>query len=257
MEQKPWCLFTSAGDRNAIGPWLAGDVRRRWDLVTAYYGEDDRRFSEIERASAYSFRAKGGKFQNLKKLVARNPCFFEPYSHVWVCDDDIRMSPGQIDEAFAIVQSLDFWVAQPSFAAGGKNAHAMTVSCAPECDYRIVNFVEVGAAIFRRDKLMEFLNVYDGSLTGRGIDHWYANVLRANDSWKFAVIDKVQVTNPHDEEKGGREIDRLQPLEERRAAWDELRTRLGLVEYPPRVFASRRLADGGAANWAGLGQSGG
>jgi hypothetical protein len=244
MEQKLWCLFTSAGDKNAIGLWLAGDGRRRWDLVSAYYGEDDQRFSEIERASAYSFRVKGGKFQNLKKLVAQSPRFFEPYSYVWVCDDDIRMSPAEIDEAFAITQAQDFWVAQPSFAASGKNAHAITISRSPECDYRIVNFVEVSVPIFRCDKLMEFLDVYDGSLTGRGIDYWYANALRANDSWKFAIIDKVQVTNPHDAEKGGREIDRLQPFEERRAAWHELRTRLGLVEYPPRVFASCRLATG-------------
>jgi hypothetical protein len=241
MEQKPWCLFTSAGDRNAVGLWLVGGAARRWDLVMAYYGDDDERFSNIARASSHSFRAKGGKFQNLKKLIIRNPRFFDCYSHVWVCDDDIRMSPEQIEEAFAITQAQDFWVAQPSFTTSGKNAHAMTVSLAPQWDYRIVNFVEVGVALFRRDKLMEFLQVYDGSLTGRGIDYWYANVLGANESRKFAIIDKVQVTNPHDEEKGGREIDRLQPLEGRRAAWDEVRTRLGLVEFPPRVFACYRL----------------
>jgi len=40
-EQRRWCLFTSADDKNAIRLWLAGDTPRRWDLVAAYYGDDN------------------------------------------------------------------------------------------------------------------------------------------------------------------------------------------------------------------------
>jgi hypothetical protein len=243
MGRRPWCLFTSAGDHDAIGLWLQGGGVRRWDLVAAYYGDDPAQFARIERASDHAFRSKGGKFQNLKRLVRQSPRFFEPYSHVWVCDDDIRISPAAIDELFAIAQGQGFSVAQPSFAPGGKNAHAMTVSRAPHCDFRIVNFVEVGVPLFRRDKLMEFLAVYDGSLTGWGIDYWYASVLQANARRNFAIIDRVEVVNPHDEEKGGREIDRLQTMDERRIAWEALRERLGLMEHPHRVFEECELPE--------------
>jgi chitin disaccharide deacetylase len=239
-QQRRWCLFTSAGDKNAIRLWLKGDTPRRWDLVVAYYGNDDHEFSEISKSSSYAFHTKGAKFQNLKKLVVQNPRFFDQYSYVWVCDDDIRMSAAQIDEAFAITEFFEFWVAQP--ALQGKIAHPITSYAGPQCDYRIVNFVEVGVAIFRRDKLAEFLTVYDGSLVGWGIDYWYMNFFKANEFGRFAIIDKVQVINPHDEEKGGREIDRLQPSSLRKAAWIDAMAKHGIVELPMRAFAYCRIA---------------
>ena len=110
-EQRRWCLFTSAGDRSAIRRWVAGDAPRRWDLVAAYYDDDDDEFSEISKLCSYAFRTKGSKFQNLKKLITEHPGFFDRYSHVWVCDDDIVMSMPQINEAFDITEKLGFWVA--------------------------------------------------------------------------------------------------------------------------------------------------
>jgi chitin disaccharide deacetylase len=249
-----WCIFTSAGNHNAIRLWLKGDQPRRWDLVTAYYADDDQEFSEISAMSSYAFRTKGGKFQNLKKLTAQNPKFFDQYSYVWVCDDDIRMSAVQIDEAFAITERFEFWIAQPAFLPEGKNSHPMTIYAGPHCDYRIVNYIETGAPIFRRDKLVEFLAVYDGSLTGFGIDYWFMNFFRANELGRFshllgrnalgrfAIIDKVQVINPHDDEKGGREIERLQPAPLRVAAYAEAMAKYGLVHFRHKVFASRKIS---------------
>jgi hypothetical protein len=240
--QRPWCLFTSAGDKNAIRLWLDGAAHRRWDLVIAYYGDNDHEFSEITKASSYAFRTKGAKFQNLKKLVERHPQFFAPYSHVWVCDDDIKMSSAQIEEAFAITERFDFWVAQPAFRPEGKISHWITCYAGAHCDYRIVNYVEMGVPIFRRDKFSEFLSVYDGSLAGYGVEIWYTNFFKANEFGRLAIIDKVQVINPFDEEKGGREIDRLQPAAERMAAWLETKKKYGLVEFPHKVFSYCKMA---------------
>jgi hypothetical protein len=237
-----WCLFTSAGDRNSIRLWLDGNDQRRWDFVVAYYGDSDQEFAALAKSATHAFRQKGGKFQNLKKLVEQNPQFFAPYSHVFVCDDDIQMSPAQIEEAFAITETMEFWVAQPAFRPEGKISYWINCCAGPLWDYRIVNYVEVTAPIFRRDKLIEFLDIYDGSLVGWGVDYWYANVFQANDFARFAIIDKVPVTNPRDEEKGGREIDRLQSTQERRAAWAAVRLRLGLTEFPHKVFSYSKLA---------------
>jgi len=220
-QQKRWCIFTSAGDHNAIRLWVQGDMPRRWDLIVAYYGDNERVFAEINKISANAFRAKGGKFQILKKLMVQRPRCLDQYSHVWVCDDDIRMSAAQINEAFAIAEVFKFWVAQPSFLQEGKISHEITRYAGPQCDYRIVNFIEENVPIFSRVKLMEFLRVYDGSLTGWGIDHWYmnlfgahklgriTNLFRKNRMGLFAIINKIAVTNPLDEEKGGNELDRL------------------------------------------------
>ena len=184
----------------------------------------------------------------------RSPRCLDQYSHVWVCDDDIRMSVGQINEAFAIAEFFKFWVAQPSFLQEGKISHEITRYAGPQCDYRIVNFIEENVPIFSRVKLMEFLRAYDGSLTGWGIDHWYmnlfgahklgrvTNLFRKNRMGLFAIINKIAVINPLDEEKGGNELDRLQSLPLRLAAWREAKTKYGLVEIHPKVFADCKIS---------------
>jgi hypothetical protein len=182
-QQKRWCIFTSAGDHNAIR-----------------------------------------------------------LSHVWVSDDDIRMSAAQIHEAFAIAEFFKFWVAQPSFLQEGKISHLITRYAGPQCDYRIVNFIEENVPIFSRVKLIEFMRAYDGSLTGWGIDYWYLNLFGENGIGRFAIIDKVTVINPQDEEKGGGELDRLQLLPLRLAAWREAKAKYGLVEIQPEVFASCKIS---------------
>lgn len=239
--QGRWCIFTSVGDYNSIRGWFEGGESRKWDLIIAYYGNNEREFLELREVANYAFRTKGGKFQNLKKFAAEQPGFFERYSYIWVCDDDIRMSITQINEAFAITELLGFWIAQPAFHPAGKNAHPVTIHAGSQSDYRTVNFIEVGVPIFRQDRLADFLEVYDGSLTGWGIDWWYMNLFAANkldsianlfaslfkpsELGRFAVIDKVQVINPHAEEKGGSEIDRLQPGHLRGAAWAEVKAK--------------------------------
>ena len=254
-----WCIFTSVGDHNAVRTWLEGGEPRRWDLIIAYYGNNEREFLELRKASDYAFRARGGKFQNLKKFVVQQPSFFERYSYIWVCDDDIRMSVTQINEAFAIAELLGLWIAQPAFRPEGKNSHPLTVYAGAQCDYRIVNFVELGVPIFRRDKLAEFLEFYDGSLTGWGIDFWYMNFFGANklgsaanlissffrpsELGRFAIIDRVQVINPHPQEKGGSEIDRLQPRDLRVAMWEEVKAKYRLAEFPIRSFVRCKIDD--------------
>ena len=242
-EQRRWCLFTSAGDKNAIRLWLAGDTPRRWDLVAAYYGDDDDEFATISELCSYAFRTKGGKFQNLKKLITEHPQFFDRYSHVWVCDDDIVMSRPQINEAFDITERLGFWVAQPADRREGRNSHWITCFAGPSWDYRIVNFVEVRMPIFRRDKLIEFLAVYDGSLVGAGIEYWFANLFKADEFGRFAIIDKVQVINPRTRDKGESEIDRLQAWHLRYASMLKAAKKYGFAEdRPHKVFAYCKLA---------------
>jgi hypothetical protein len=242
-EQRCWCLFTSAGDKSAIRLWLAGDAPRRWDLVAAYYGDDDDEFAAISNLCSYAFRSKGGKFQNLKKLITEHPAFFDRYSHVWVCDNDILMSSSQINEAFEITQRLGCWVAQPADLPEGRNSHWITCFAGSSWDYRIVNFVEVRMPIFRRDKLTEFLAVYDGSLVGAGIEYWFANFFKADEFGRFVIIDKVQVINPRNKDKGGSEIERLQPPELRTAAWMKTAEKYGFLEdRQPKVFAYCKFA---------------
>jgi hypothetical protein len=210
--------------------------------VVAYYGDSDREFSELSELCNYSYRTNGFKYQNLKKLLVEDPRFFDRYSHVWACDDDIVMSTPQINQAFELTDELGFWVAQPALLGEGRNSHWITCFAGPHWDYRIVNFVENGLAIFRRDKLIEFLTIYDGALIGFGIDWWYGNLFQADEFGRFAIIDKIRVINPRHRDKGGGEIERQRAWPLREADWEKVRTKYGLAEYPHKVFAYCKLA---------------
>jgi hypothetical protein len=63
--ERRWCVFTSAGDKNVVRRWLESDAPQRWDLVVAYYGDNEHGFAEIRNLSSYSFRSKGSKFQKI------------------------------------------------------------------------------------------------------------------------------------------------------------------------------------------------
>lgn len=239
-----WCIFTSAGDSNSVTGWLDLMQPPRWDLVLAFYGEDDREFEKLAKHATYAFRTRGSKFQNLKKLIDKVPDIFDGYTHVCVCDDDIQMSPKQIDELFHFSEKYEFWVAQPAFSPAGKWSHEITICAGKNADYRIVNFVEVTMPLFRRDKLMQFLSIYDGSLVGLGIDYWYSDVLKAHLYGRFAIIDKISVVNPTDAEKGHREIDRLQSFQARFSSWLQVSEKYGIVAHPHQVFAYCKIASG-------------
>lgn len=242
---RQWCIFTSAGDVHSIESWLPKSKQRKWDLVVSYYGESEATFHRLAEEAEFAVRTKGGKFQNLKKLIEQYPNMLDQYELVCICDDDIVMSPEQIEEFFSIAQTFGFWVSQPSFSAAGKWSHAITVCAGRRADFRIVNFVENTMPVFRRDKLVEFLAVYDGSLVGFGIDLWYMTVLEANSYGRFAIIDSVQVINPINLDKGWREIDRLQSYEARVASWHEVSKRFGVAGFPHKVFAYCKLAESG------------
>ena len=63
---------------------------------------------------------------------------------------------------------------QPAFSGLGKISHDFSRQQTPD-GIRIVNVVEVTCPLFQRAKLAAFMDVYDGSLVGWGIDFWYSN----------------------------------------------------------------------------------
>lgn len=237
--RRQWCVFTSAGDHNNVASWVSNLPGRDWDLIVAFFGEDERAYQDLIKISSTCVRMKGSKFQNLKKLVERQPGIFANYDFVWVADDDLIISPPEIETLFRYACCYDLWVCQPAFDKTGRVSHPVTVPDGKDVDLRFVNFVEVTCPLFRKDKLDSFLSVYDGDLVGWGIDWWYSTHLNADRCRKFAVIDRVLVRNPHEQERpgGNRAITKLQSDEQRKANWLDTASRLHLSEYEPRTLA--------------------
>ncbi|MGE3875190.1 MAG: glycosyltransferase [Parvibaculaceae bacterium] len=217
-------LFTSAGDRNSISQWLGRG--RQYELAICYYGDKD---FPHESEADISFRRKGSKFQNLKYLHSKDPSYLDGFSSVLVIDDDIEISKESINQLFKVRDEYELDLLQPAFLSSGRVDH-LPLTRLDGCFGRFVNFVEVSCPLFGARSLVRFLDVYDGSLVGWGIDHWYSSFLRDRGLDRIAVIDRVPCRNPHAFEKGDtvREIDRLQPAKERRAAWNIKSAELGL-----------------------------
>jgi hypothetical protein len=225
--EKKYLVFTSAGDRHSIDQWLGPD--RKYEVMVVYYGEDE--FS-LGHAVEYSVRRAGSKFQNLKFVHQNDSDFLGQFDAVFVLDDDIEIGTAAINELFEMRSRYDLAVLQPSFDRTGRISHQILASRPRTgCVGRVVNFVEVCCPLFRTDMLVRFLEHYDGSLTGWGIDWWYMEYLSRFQGFRAAVIDTIRCRNPHTTEKGTgpREIDALQPRKSRIGDWQKKKAELNLT----------------------------
>lgn len=216
----PNLVYTSAGDRSCIEDWI--DPTRHFDLWVTYYGSRPGRYSEI--ADYYEERL-GGKFPNLSSSYRNNVNLFSKYDAVMVMDDDIRIAPSAINQLFGLRHDYDLWLLQPAFSPLGYIRHPIT-RVNPRTKLRFTNFVEVTCPLFRRDKLELFLDFYDPSLVGWGVDWWFCEVIGGANERRIAIIDEVTCINPLTRYKGygSREIDRLQSAEQRQHLWNEIKT---------------------------------
>jgi len=220
-----YLVFTSAGDRDSIECWLKG--WKEFDLWVTYYGDRSGKYSEV--ADFYNVR-KGGKFPNLHYAYQQWPEIFSGYEAVMVMDDDVIMSGHDIDRLFRVRKAYGLWVCQPAFCSTGKVEWKIT-QAQKYAFLRHTNFVEMTCPLFLQSKLNDFMKVYDPVLVGYGCDLWFLHSMGPNLKGKVAIVDAITCVNPRFAQKGegGREIDRLQPFEERVKVWDTIRERFHIT----------------------------
>lgn len=228
-----YLVFTSAGDSSSLHHWRTG--RRNFDLWVSYYGDEGDRY---KNQCEFYIARKGGKFPNLSYIHRHWQNVLDQYDAIFVVDDDIIMDGSAISRLFEIREKYDLWLLQPAFDPRGKISHPIT-RAKPFSLLRYANFVEVTCPLFRRDKLDEFLQVYDPSLVGWGIDWWYMDLLNKDSQRKVAIIDAVTCINPHDKAKGNqREIDRLQDTPTRIMNWERIKKERNIKVHRPVVLGS-------------------
>jgi len=226
-----WLVYSSVGDRAAIERWATGP--RDYDVFVTYYGDRPGCYAGL--ADQYQER-KGTKFANLLDWWRASPELFAPYDAVLVIDDDLALTSEDVTALFQARERYELALLQPAFSARGKLSWNVTRQ-RPRCELHFTDFVENGAPLFAADELWAFLERFDGSLTGWGIDYWYLHTLDARARpGRVAVIDTVVVRNPRNHEKaGGRQIDQARTRDERMADWDSARQRYGIPTYEPKV----------------------
>jgi hypothetical protein len=229
-----YLVFTSAGDRANLHKWLG--PTRSFDLWVTYYGDDGERYRDV--ADIYTAR-KGGKFQNLLHAYHTYPDIIKRYDAVMVMDDDVIIRGDKIDKLFRLREELGIWILQPAFSPLGRISFPIT-RVNRTCRLRYTSFVEMTCPLFQRNKLDDFMKVYDPLLVGFGCDWWFIDSLGDDIAGKVAVVDEVTCINPmiFFKKGKGREIDRLQSLQKQMQIWSEVAAkyeirsmRRGQVEY--------------------------
>lgn len=215
-------VFTSVGDRSNVSRWLHGP--RNFDLWLTYYGDRPGHLREI---SDYYTERRGSKFQNLYFSYQNWRALFQRYAAVFVMDDDLVIGASEICRLFDLRERYDLWALQPAFSPRGKISWPIT-RANHRNELRFTNFIEMTCPLFRRDKLEEFMAVYDPELVGWGCDWWFLEAMGDNLQGHVAVIDAITCVNPHDTSKGRREIDNLMPAIERKAIWDRIKRKYNI-----------------------------
>jgi hypothetical protein len=241
--QQECCIFTSAGDHNNVAAWVDSRSNSGWDIIVCFYGEDEQAFEELCKISTYVVRQKGGKFPNLKRLYQATPGVISGYKFIWVMDDDIIISPADIEKCFLIARWFNFSVCAPSFSEEGKISFGITKNSGDSESIRLVSFIEVTCPLFRGADLIRFLEVYDGTLIGFGVDFLFCHLLETGHFGRAAIIDSVSVINPHDQSKPGgvREITKIVKQQDIAKPWRDYQRRCHIPELYITTFASIRI----------------
>ena len=97
--------------------------------------------------------------------------------------------------------------------------------------------------MFTQKTLSKFLENYDPTVIGWGVDWWFSqNVTNSECTNKLAVIDCISCINPKDEKKAGsRDIDALQSSKKRQRNWERVAKDRRLLDY--FEIAEERLFD--------------
>ena len=226
---RDYLIYTSAGRNANIKQWCSS-ANRNYDIWVTNYTDTT---SLNKEYSDFYNEHKGSKFQNLKAVFQEHRELLSKYKAFLVTDDDIIISPNSLSALFNTLEKNDLWMLQPAFSRFGKISHPITKRKLFS-SLRYTNFVEVTCPLFKTEKLLDFLSVYDSELsTCYGLDWWFSHHLGIDNQKRYAVSDKYYCINPHDCFKltGRREIDLLNSDQERILMGETIKRKIGINEF--------------------------
>lgn len=226
-------IFISAGDQEVFATFALEKLKRHFDICIFFYGKNIEKLQNLKKYSTIFAVGYDSKFNALKKLHEYDKRVLARYESIWVCDDDLSVTSGNINNLTTILTFFNLAVISPAHMSDGKISHLIMKPVSGKHLFRYVNFVEMTCPLFETKSLISFLDIYDYSLSGWGIDWWFLNYLSANKKPIVGICDSVIVRNPHDYEKMNslREIDKFMPRNERQAQWIKCLKKYNLSQW--------------------------
>jgi hypothetical protein len=157
-------------------------------IILIHYGENSGFHNEFKDPRIRVIRDKSpSKFEKFKKYVDSKTICVEDYDAFWIADDDIRIKQIDLLKFFDVFFQHNLEIAQPGCL--GYAMGKQIVRRDSRYTLRYSNYVDGMAPMFSRHALRKCLHTFEGSESGRGIDHVWAALL-GNPLDKIAVIDE-------------------------------------------------------------------
>jgi hypothetical protein len=215
MDQAPRDLVIAAvGDDSQHPSWLAQPNERSFDVALVYYGKQKDRY--LGEADYYSER-HGFKYPLISQMLGELGSKLDRFAYVWLPDDDIRATTGDVNRLFQIARDYRLAIAQPGIDSGDVSYRALRRD--PKLLLRYTGFVEVMCPLFSREALDAVRHTFADTRLGWGLDWAWTRLV---DRRQLAVVDAVGVchTRPLASGEAYKELARLgiSPTDECRQA---------------------------------------
>jgi hypothetical protein len=145
-----------------------------------------------------------------------------------VFDDDAKIVFGDLDHLLNLKKRYDTDITSCAQDTRGKVSHKIHIPHEGNHILRYVNFIELNFPVFKIDFLIKFMNVYDGILSGWGIDHWYSQLGTGDKN--MAIVDKIMIYNPRNSNK----INNLISKSQRKNQWINCKQQYNLKDIVPK-----------------------
>ncbi|MDR2982585.1 MAG: DUF707 domain-containing protein [Puniceicoccales bacterium] len=217
-------LFSSVGDvSQSFTSWNGQE--RAYDIALAYYGNSSARAAELKNSCDFFLQRKAVKFSNLAYWCALHPEMLDKYDYIFVPDDDITMTPEEIQRLLAMAKEGGYPVCSPAHSSDGRISWSH-MRAEPEGGIVFTNFVEMTCPLFEITALKRFLAAfqkYADFVSGTGTDFIISSACGGPDR-PFAVLHDIVVTNPTTVSKGlrRREMDEVHSDSKRWSIWGSI-----------------------------------
>lgn len=181
-------VIARVGDESLHGTWCAPRSERTFDVALDYYGDDPGRYAD--ECDFYT-HTPGTKFPAVATWIHDHGDVLDNYDFVFLPDDDLACSPGDIERLVRVAAAFDLWLAQPALTAESYHSYPFTVQDETAL-LRFTDFVEIMAPIFSREALRRCAPSFTLTRSGWGLDFLWPFLL-GRPSRSIAVIDAAPV----------------------------------------------------------------
>lgn len=152
-----YLIFSSIGDNSVHDHWLSTE-NREFDIVLAYFGNNDEYYNKIAKNNSDNFtiyKKKGFKWPNFNDYISNNDV--SQYKYIWIPDDDIELDGDKINEMFETLEKYpNIMVAIPSTSKDSVNSNNKPPrpdrhNCNLIIEYK--NFLECGIILIKGSML--------------------------------------------------------------------------------------------------------